>query len=163
MPTVVICLDTRYRWDFSNEQVEVEYGVNLGTSYARLIVNTTVDAEKANDSVILYQLTRKCFKIKSVTDSKKVSKNDIRKIRISFKVKETDIPPSIRLYFTSEENHYGIFDKDWYDGKVFEKRMNLNHLVDLKIEPKKYEYLNQGQQCRYFMLMSMLRLISKSS
>ena len=54
---------------------------------------------------------------------------------------------SIDVYFTSEENSYGIFKKEWFDGKVFERNIKPGHQVKVYLEPREYTYLNHDGQC----------------
>ena len=54
---------------------------------------------------------------------------------------------SIDVYYTSEENSYGIFKKEWFDGKVFERNIKPGHQVKVYLEPREYMYLNHDDQC----------------
>ena len=147
LPTIVICLESNYSWDFTTGLVYVDYGM-VEISYEGLKENATVRVAKSNESVTLNQITHRCLKIKSEVGSKEVLKFHTRKIRVRFNdIVKNYIPSSIKAYFTSEENSYGVFNSQWFDGKPFEKEIRLNHRAFLTLEPYLYEYLDQGGQC----------------
>ena len=53
---------------------------------------------------------------------------------------------TMAIYFTSEENCYGISNHGWYDGKVVEHKLKLSHAHHLTIQ-EVTDYQNMNETC----------------
>ena len=90
-----------------------------------------------------------CYKI-STTLSKQMVPGEYYDFTISFNktfLAYEDIPP-VKIFFTSENNAYGITANEWRDGKVFEMTMRPCTRKNIYLKPIKYIYSKTKSNCR---------------
>lgn len=147
-PTVTICFSHLS----SINGTKLKFGKDFRISYrnkiakAHYLVEGATEINVTKETLILEQMLSAkvnfqggCFKLTHTISNE--SANFIRKFYIEFK---KDLPkeslPKITLYFTSEENAYGITMKKWVDGKAFETDIEFGNYKRLDIYPTKYVY-----------------------
>ena len=143
LPTVVICFESKYTW-FYGKHVNVSY--ETPNTFVHLKDYLKYDLSDDNEVVEINQYNSKCIKI-NTTLVEPFQQSHYRKIYI--KVQEYDakyMPDYIHVYFTSEENSYGRA-LDWWDGNVFEQRLDWKKAVEVKLKPFKYRYLDDDSKC----------------
>lgn len=138
LPTIIFCLDTRSSWLLN--MTEISYKIR--NHYHILRENETLFFNETGETVALEQTYNSCFKV--MTSIERFKKGLNRFIQIKF---DKYPPYSINAYFTSEENSYGNVNHQWFDGKVFDTKMERGHLVSVSLWPKEYKFLNQDGQC----------------
>ena len=145
LPSIVFCLSTKYSWNHREKLIKFRYADEFnpkGAFYVTLKENTTLNLPGANESIILNQVKKNCFRVKLMPGSK--IRNGNRYLQVTFTKRE---PSAIFAYFVSEENSYGQFNGEWYDGNVYRKVILPGHYVFLDIRQKKYMYLNHNNKC----------------
>ena len=146
LPTVVICLDSRYYWSYSNGFVVMEYAVDT-FNFKILKENEILYMEEGNETVFFEQYSEFCFKMKVNTGSK-IKTGALWSIKVTFpNLSEKFIPETLSAYFTSEENSYGAYYNQWFDGQVFEQKVKRNSWVVTTLKPIQYKYLDIDNQC----------------
>ena len=145
LPTIIICLDTEYAWDYSSGFLVIQYGID-GKDLQNLTVNQPLFFEETNETVILEQFSEECYRLNSSIESG-IGRGILWTIKIIFQVSTDFVPESVKALFTSEENSYGEFNDQWFDGQVFKQDMRRNHWVLATLRPMKFTYLNQEDQC----------------
>ena len=137
LPTISFCLNTNET--ISEDDLIVQSKDTEG-EFKTLTENKTLHFETLNETIALERMTHHCFKINATT-------NKIKHKYREFMVITSKNTSSIDVYYTSEENSYGIFKKEWFDGKVFERNIKPGHQVKVYLEPREYMYLNHDDQC----------------
>ena len=115
-------------------------------NYKPLKENLTLYFDNSTESFDLKQVYDKCFKLNGSIGHISGSSQFSKTLNIIFPTASI-IPAYVRAFFTSEENSYGTFDREWFDGEVFEKILNLGHYVIVSLKPIRYNYLKQDGQC----------------
>ena len=136
LPTILICLDTLEILIYSKGDLIIEQR-DPNDNYQAYKENETLHFQEWDEYVHFEQTSVNCFKINATTGNIKV-KDRFIKINITKKIK----PPIINAYFTSEENSYGFFNNEWYDGKVFQQKIYPSHTAIVYLEPREYTYLD---------------------
>ena len=150
-PTITICFPPVVS-DTSIALFNYDYGKDYKISYKQydyekefiLYEGENFNSE-ANETILFEEVhsikmgTGKCFKVSPINVS--LTKSTIRQIKVFY---ADDVPygkiPSLRFYFTSEENAYGIIQNVWIDGDVL--IIDLEKSVSLKrIELKSQNYI----------------------
>ena len=72
-----------------------------------------------------------------------------------------DIPKKIDIYYTSEQNSYGIITGIWSEGKVFKKSINPKDNVGITVEPYKYKKLGLKIKCNQDPNYNQMKCLSK--
>ena len=55
--------------------------------------------------------------------------------------------PVLTIYFTSEQNAYGIVFSEWMDGEVLEFNIKNNVYTEISLRPERYIYLKAKSKC----------------
>ena len=55
--------------------------------------------------------------------------------------------PVLTIYFTSEQNAYGIMFSEWMDGEVLEFNIKNNVYTEISLRPERYIYLKAKSKC----------------
>ena len=145
LPSIVLCLSTKYTWSYSEKIIRIRYTDDFnprGRVYATLEENTTMRLPGANESIILNQVKSDCFRVKLIPGP--TIKNGNRYFQVKFTDRE---PSAVFAYFVSEDNSYGQYNGDWYDGKPYRTVILPGHFVKLDIRQKKYTYVNHDEKC----------------
>ena len=93
-------------------------------------------------------LSGTCYKFN--TTLSKVTKGEFRKINFEFfkdSVEYERIPDMI-VYFTSEENAYGITANVWRDGEPLSFKLKKNSELEVSLKQVKYVHLKSKAKCR---------------
>ena len=112
--------------------------------YKTLKENETLyGLDENNSSVILHQVSSGCFRLKCMPGS-----NVAGGLRILLRVDFSKYrPSSIEANFVSEENSYGLFNGEWFDGKIFRILILPGYKVFLELWQNRYTYLQNENQC----------------
>ena len=136
-PTIVICFlpgkDFTYGKEFIiiSKKQELNYGQNYGENFG----NEIIFIESINTSDF-----GTCYRITTEFKSKDEVKNWLwAEITLNFSnsLPKKDIPTSIKTYFTSYENSYGVVFAEWLDGDVLSFDIELNTNVELVLSEEK--------------------------
>ena len=143
LPTVVICLQTYSTWMYGRD-INISY--ETPHTFVSLKEKEKYDLKIDNEVLEVNQFVFNCFKLNS-TLVKPFEQSHFRKIYI----KITDygakyMPEYVHVYFTSEVNSYGPA-LDWWDGNVFEQRLDWKRGVEVKLKPFEYRYLGDDSKC----------------
>ena len=136
-PTIVICFlpgkDFTYGKEFTiiSHKQELKYGQNYGESFGNEII--LIESINTSDFGTCYRITTE-FK----------SKNEVKNwiwaeitLNFSNSLPKKDIPTSIKTYFTSYENSYGVVFAEWLDGDVLSFDIEVNTKVELVLSEEK--------------------------
>ena len=116
LPSVFVCLASG-SWSYSEGTIKIRSVIN--GSYKDMEENEAL-YELDGSSVVFHQESFNCFRVKFMPGLK-IDKQKVRYVRIEFSKKT---PSSIVVAFVSEENSYGYFNSEWFDGKVFRKNLS---------------------------------------
>ena len=108
--------------------------------------NETLYFENSTESFDLKQVDAKCFKLNGTIGQISGSSQFSKSLNIRFPYPSL-IPESVQAFFTSEENSYGTYQREWFDGEVFERILNPGHYIIVSLKPIRYNYLKQDGQC----------------
>ena len=144
LPSVVLCMKSSLDWT---------YGIHINISYwgnhdhiFDMIENKRYLLQDEAEVVEVNQFGAECFKINS-TIMQPFEQSHSRTIALSLIEYDAEyMPKYIRVYFTSEENSYGN-SLDWWEGNVFEQRLDLETRVEVTLKPFEYRYLGEGTKC----------------
>ena len=143
LPTIVICLESSFNWLYGKE-VNISY--RTPHTEVSLEENQKYDLRDDNEVVEVNQYDGKCFKINS-TIVKTFEQSHYRIIQINIIEYDLHIMPEyLHIYFTSEENSYGI-SLDWWDGNVFEQKLDWRKYVMVNLKPFEFRYLGDDSRC----------------
>ena len=134
LPSIVLCLSTKYTWSYSEKIIKIRYFDDFnprGAFYVTLEENKTMSLPGANESIVLDQVKTDCFRVKLIPGP--TIKNGNRYIKVTFTKYK---PSAVLAYFVSEENTYGQFNGDWYDGKPYRTVISPGYFVKLDIRQK---------------------------
>ena len=102
--------------------------------------NETLSLEKFYTSKVNF-VQPACIKVSHNISNDQA--NFMRKFDIRFNDSfPTESIPTMTLYFTSEDNAYGVTMKKWIDGRVFETNLEVGTHKRMDIYPTKYIYHN---------------------
>ena len=142
LPTIVFCF-TKYSWDYNEGKVKVFYSTRFN-DYNCIKANESLHLDGGNETVNWEQMTNQCFMINNVISSE--AKRGVQRY-LSIQIPKYVDPPSLRVYFTSKENSYGRFFREWFDGEVLNIDIEFGYKVKLQVKPVEYSYLNQDSKC----------------
>ena len=144
LPTIVLCLESPFsNWIYGDGFIKIQVG-NY-TDYKTLKEHKTIHFEETDESYDLEQVSTECFKLNG---SIKTGPEQIQFIRfVRVKIESKEIPDAMKVFFTSEENSYGIYRNSWLDGDVFEKILYPGHIAYINLKPVEYVYLEQEGHC----------------
>ena len=155
LPTIVVCLETEYIWEFGSTEADniiaIDYGISVSpadVTYITLEKNTPHQLKDKNETVFLEQINENCFKVNSTVGS--TFNKGLRRqliIEIAPGLSKDEYPPSADVYFTSEENHYGITYQEWFEGQVLKYTIPLGSWINVNLKPVEYRYQNHDFQC----------------
>ena len=152
-PTITICL-SQYFENGTKYQLKFNYGLDFRIKYHYdgFFLNKGKNYRNDSKEMILFEeiVTSHygyCYKI--TTKSDKIIKGDSKYIKVYFNesIPHEHLPSLLKLYFTSEENSYGIIANAWMDGKVMLVNLNKNSNIEISIRPESYIYLNEKFRC----------------
>ena len=146
MPTIILCLHSEYEWVYSRGIVSIQYGKD-GKMYQILKENQDLEMPNEKEVISLHQVSQQCYQLTSMISSKP-ERALTRYITIHFpNVSQKFIPPSMTAFFTSKENSYGEFNREWFDGQVFRQTVQVGYFAKISLRPVEYTYLNFDDQC----------------
>ena len=93
-------------------------------------------------------INENCFKLNSTIGS--TFNKGLRRqliIDISPYLYNDEYPQSVDVYFSSEENHYGITYQEWFEGQVLKYTIPLGSWINVNLKPVEYRYRNHDFQC----------------
>ena len=151
LPTIVFCMNWGL-WNFSDKKtVNITYRIfPFQNERTHLLEKEPSHFKTTDETVMFEQINSWCFKLNGTLGSSSTyTKGLERHITIEFsnELKEDVLPWEVSAYFTSEENHYGIFNFEWLDGKSFKQVIRLGTGVYVSLNPVEYTYLSQLHQC----------------
>ena len=133
-PTIVICFlpgkDFTYGKEFTiiSQNQELNYGQNIGNE---IILFENISTNDFGT----------CYRIKTEFKSRDEEVNNLLwaeiKVNFSNSLPKNDTPTSIKTYFTSYENSYGVVFAEWLDGDVLSFDIELNTNVELVLSEEK--------------------------
>ena len=89
-----------------------------------------------------------CYVIVSKVIGKKSGFTEVMKVSIKENNSENQLP-QLQIYFTSEDNSYGITGAYWVDGEILSFQMNAQQrYTALGIKEEKYQRLKDKSPCR---------------
>ena len=143
LPTIVLCLESGYTWKYGT-QVNILY--QTPNTFVSLKENQKNDLRDDHEVVEVNQFEVRCYKINS-TLMEPFEQSHYRVIYIQMTEYDEEILPEyVHVYFTSEDNSYGV-SLAWWDGNVFEQRVNWNKRVQVNLKPLEYRYLGDDSKC----------------
>ena len=153
MPTIVICmgLDSFQNWEYGKD-VRIHYIIIKNYQRKEYVLKdherNVLEGEIDNETVIVEKVSSRCFKINSSITStpRRASKRDIG---IYFTRQKKKRIPTIKAFFTSENNSYGIFRHEWYDGEAYEVPIKKQHYATIILKPVEYSYLEKESECSH--------------
>ena len=145
LPTVVICLESEYSWVYGKE-VNITY--ETPHTDVSLEENQKYDLKDDHEVVEINQYDDQCYKINS-TLMEPFQQSHYRVIYIQItEYGAENMPEYIHVYFTSEVNSYGRY-LNWWDGNVFEQRLDWKKYVLVNLKPFEYRYLSDDLKCSH--------------
>ena len=156
LPTIAICFSkpdsrkTEYQYE---QDFKIEYKILLGNQslYGNILregINSNVFGEIVYLQKIITRYLGDCYKISSILSDHKLVKYGTR-ILLHFKktIVEEDLPPFIKLFFTSEKNSYGIIESQWRNGKIIRSQVNKDMGKVINLTPQQHNFLTIKSQC----------------
>ena len=137
LPTIMFCLEKRDDWQTwkLHHDVWLKYEIEASSM------------ENENETLISEQVSDTCFKHNFTMGSSLRKSSGRRTFSMFFPYGNHTWPLSVRLIFTSEENSYGIFDFEWFDGDPYDKKLELGHAYWFSIKPLEYYSLGNDAEC----------------
>ena len=135
LPTLTICIeleDSDYKYSIDQEYLEMVLWNH------RLKFDERYD--DGNISMLLTKISDNCMKLNASLTS---PFPEGKIVQIGLKL-NSYMPDKLHAYFTSEENSYGIFHKEWFDGNVFQEEMTLDHMKEIYLTPTEHKFLENG-------------------
>ena len=151
-PTVTIC--------FSNNK-EYDYGTDFNLTHGHMYVKEGIFMY---ENIILFEgknyfnnskeliyldklITHKsgfCYRIIPTTQI--IYKGEMKSIQVYFNnTIQSEGLPSLKIYFTSEKNSYGIVLNSWLNGDPMEETVDKYTYKVFSLKPEKYMYLNTSK------------------
>ena len=90
-----------------------------------------------------------CYKISTESTSHStVNKGYSQNIIVQYdkSIAISDLP-MLTIYFTSEQNAYGIMFSEWMDGEVLEFNIENNAYEEISLRPERYIFLKAKSKC----------------
>ena len=137
IPTIVICVNDSVVWRYK-EHITIAY------QRQELQIGKPKFIQSANETVEVSQIQMRCFKLNSTMTTPLPQRFD-RNIKIE--LKKTAMSNTVKIYFTSEENSYGVFKNQWWDGKVFQQNLEGQKWARISLQPYEYRYLDDQEKC----------------
>ena len=90
-----------------------------------------------------------CFKLTSVLTNKFTIMHYTQQIYLYFNesINEENLPTSLKIIVTSEKNAYGVVYGIWYNGKIFQTRVDKGMQKDINLKPVQHNYLATNSKC----------------
>ena len=152
-PTIIIC----FPYQFNNFTYGTDFNISKYFYLKDYIYKQNEfilrEGENLLDQKIVLSkihtvLYGQCYEIVSKILDKKPGLVEAIKISVKESSSEEDIPP-IQIYFTSENNSYGITRALWKDGEVLSLHMNLQQrYMAIWLTEERYQYLRDKTPCR---------------
>ena len=157
MPTVVVCMSNG-TWIYEQDFIIV-YRVSDTKLYNNLTEKEILKVE--NEHVMVEQIGINCFKINSSLKAMPRRRGLGRRIYVRFTGDK--MANNVNFYFTSEENSYGVYDKEWFNGNVFKETIKMNHEAAVVLKSIKYSYIQNHQHCTHDSFLDQWRSYIKNS
>ena len=141
LPSLTLCLEPKKTWSYVEEIIKLKVTIN-GKSYKTLNENETL-YRVDGVGIILHQMNYHCFRVK-FTPGSEFDASLIQYVKVDFSKNE---PTSIKATFVSEENSYGYYQNQWFDGKVFRRTILPGYRVNVVLWQNRYTYLQTDNQC----------------
>ena len=141
LPSLTLCLEPKKTWSYIEEIIKIRVTIN-GKSYKTLKENETL-YRIDGVGIKLHQINYHCFRVK-FTPGSEFDASLIQYVKVDFSKNE---PTSIKATFVSEENSYGYYQNEWFDGKVFRRTILPGYRVNVVLWQNRYTYLQTDNQC----------------
>ena len=90
-----------------------------------------------------------CYKISTESTSHSTVNNGYSQniiVQYNKSIAISDLP-MLTIYFTSEQNAYGIMFSEWMDGEVLEFNIENNAYEEISLRPERYIFLKAKSKC----------------
>ena len=136
IPTLVFCLDT---------QEKLQYGEDIRILYEnnRKILQMGPQCFP-NETIELTTIKYNCFKINSTSSLSVLETGAWRSFSIEV---FSEDKPKAKVYFTSEDNYFGVLYDDWFNGKVYIQKLSASQSIQVSLQPSEYMYRSQDSDC----------------
>ena len=141
IPTLVLCFDSeeklKYGEDIRIMYKNTQYGddTKFLQSGQQYFPNETIEA-----TTIKYN----CFKINSTSSLSILEPGAWRSFHVEVFGKDK---PEAKVYFTSEDNYFGVLFDDWFNGKVYIQKLSASQSIQVSFQPSEYMYRSQDSDC----------------
>ena len=158
LPSIVLCFDKP-----SSRLKEYEYASDFGiiyfiaddiwTFHESLVLKEGENLTLLDEAINLEKITTfavPCYKISSMLSTKYMVKTETT-ISVYFidSIPEKDLPTSLKVYISSEENSYGIIYKEWMHGNILKTHVDKGKSKDVKLKPIQRNNLPCGHESYY--------------
>ena len=142
LPTITLCAESAFEY---LKDLEMSIGIENvedESLYHPLIENQPF--VHGNISIFLNQVSLYCFKLNASMTSA-LPKGMVIGMKITFFERSSEVT----AHFTSEINSYGVYNKEWFDGKVYKEKLEVDQWKDLSITSTQHKFLEEESECSH--------------
>ena len=160
LPSIMICFDkpnsrgTEYQYGTDFKIVYVIVGpTNYNSAFVEELKEGKNSTTLFDETVYLEKMitidTTHCFKITSVLTNKYTIIHYTQQIFLKFNetIDEENLPTSLKIFVTSEKNAFGVVYDVWYNGKIFQTRVDKGMQKNINLKPVQHNYLATNSKC----------------
>ena len=146
LPTLVICDEAHADWSKFDGKIEMQFGFFIN-DFHTLEDHKPLKIEGGYE-VFFEQFSKSCFKVKTLASDSQIKTGHVWKLKVVFPNQSNEVVPSyLSFFYTSEENSYGALRRQWFDGEVFDQRVERGNWILTTLKPVQYKYLKHDGQC----------------
>ena len=157
LPTIAICFSkpdsrkTEYKYE---QDFKIEYKILLGNQ-SLYGINFLKEGKKSTalgEIIYLQKMVTRylgdCYKISSILSDHQLIKYGTRIfLHFNKSIVDEDLPPFIKLFFTSEKNSHGIIESQWRNGKIIRSQVNKDMGKVINLTPQQHNFLTINSKC----------------
>ena len=141
IPTLVFCFESREK---------VRYGEDTRILYKNILYDDNTKVLQSgqqyfpNETIELTNIKYNCLKINSTSSLSILEPGAWRLFTVEVFSQDK---PEVKVYFTSEENYFGVLFDDWFNGKVYIQNLSPTQSIQVSFQPSEYMYRSKDSDC----------------
>ena len=151
LPTITFCFikpqTKKTEYDYGTD-FEIGYRIYEGIKPTKTMIlkegKNNLFGSTINLQKILTFYLGNCYKTSKLNTS--IYKYEDYSVYFNESIPENDLP-SLKTYFTSEQNSYGVVSATWRNGKVVKMQIDKGIFKVIDLKQEKYNYLSTNSNC----------------
>ena len=144
LPTITFCIDHEHQFKINDDLIISYHNQEI---HDESILQERILTQFGREYLQLNQVAPNCFKINSTSTLPIAVRRFARNIEVTTYGKAQ--PRQFYVWFTSEANHYGYYNDEFFEGKEFLQKVLPGERIVLTFHSIEYIYREQESNCTY--------------